>query len=197
MGKNILITAAGGATGSFAVQLAKRAGFHVIGTCGADDKVELVKNLGCDRVIQYKRENMDDVLTREYPHGLDFVYEGIGGDIFDVCMKHLAVQGKMIIIGFISNYKLSPKDTKAPKINLNNLLFKSQSVSGYFLFNSLQDKKGTSEALQLLFKMWRNKELTIPVDRSVTFNGVSSVYDAIEYLHSGKNKGKVFVSFHQ
>lgn len=39
----------------------------MIGTCSSKGKVELLKSLGCDRVINYKEENIDDVLTKEYP----------------------------------------------------------------------------------------------------------------------------------
>jgi NADPH-dependent curcumin reductase CurA len=64
--------AAAGATGLFAVQLAKLNGNHVIGTVGSDEKVKFLKGLGCDRVINYKKENLHQVLRKEYPEG--FVY---------------------------------------------------------------------------------------------------------------------------
>ena len=47
--ETVLITAAAGATGSYAVQLAKLAGCHVIGTCSSDEKADALANLGCDR----------------------------------------------------------------------------------------------------------------------------------------------------
>ncbi|XP_030845615.1 prostaglandin reductase-3-like [Strongylocentrotus purpuratus] len=86
-GENVLITAAAGGTGQFAVQLAKLAGCHVIGTCSTDSKVEFLKNIGCDRPINYKKENLKDVLRSEYPQGIDVVYETIGGEMFSTCLK--------------------------------------------------------------------------------------------------------------
>ena len=53
--------------GHIGVQWAKQRGCHVIGTCSSQDKVDLLKSLGCDRVINYKQESLDDVLTKEYP----------------------------------------------------------------------------------------------------------------------------------
>src|SRR5690606_41070119 len=50
-GETVLVTAAAGGTGSFAVQVAKQAGAHVIGTCSTKEKEKLLKELGCDRVI--------------------------------------------------------------------------------------------------------------------------------------------------
>jgi NADPH-dependent curcumin reductase CurA len=54
--ETVIVTAAAGGTGHFAVQLAKLAGCHVIATCGGADKAEALKTLGVDRVIDYKAE---------------------------------------------------------------------------------------------------------------------------------------------
>ena len=54
--ETVLVTAAGGGTGQFAVQLAKLAGNTVVATCGSDDKAQLLTDLGCDRVINYNKE---------------------------------------------------------------------------------------------------------------------------------------------
>lgn len=51
---SVLVTAAAGGTGQFAVQLAKLAGCHVVATCGGADKARLLRELGVDRVINYK-----------------------------------------------------------------------------------------------------------------------------------------------
>ncbi len=55
-GETVLVTAAAGGTGQFAVQLAKMAGNQVVATCGSDDKAHLLTDLGCDRVINYNKE---------------------------------------------------------------------------------------------------------------------------------------------
>lgn len=63
----ILITSATGGTGHICVQWAKSKGCHVIGITTSSDKANILKELGCDRVINYKRENVDLVLTQNYP----------------------------------------------------------------------------------------------------------------------------------
>ena len=55
-GETSLVTAAGGATGSFAVQIARLAGAHTIATCGSQRKAEVLRELGADRVINYREE---------------------------------------------------------------------------------------------------------------------------------------------
>eukprot|EP00058_Branchiostoma_floridae_P023011 XP_002608501.1 hypothetical protein BRAFLDRAFT_92417 [Branchiostoma floridae] len=98
------VTAAGG-TGQFAVQLAKKAGCHVIGTCSTDAKMEFLKSIGCDRPINYKKEDLNEVLKTEYPKGVDVVYESVGAQMFDTCVNRLALKGRLIVIGFITGYK--------------------------------------------------------------------------------------------
>lgn len=98
-----LLAAAGG-TGQFAVQLAKLAGNHVIGTCGSEDKVKFLKEIGCDRVVNYKKEDLAAVLKKEYPQGIDLVYECVGGKMLETAVNSLAIHGRIVIIGMISGY---------------------------------------------------------------------------------------------
>ena len=100
----MLFLAAAGGTGQFAVQLAKLAGNHVIGTCGSEDKVKFLKEIGCDRVINYKKEDVGTVLKKEYPNGVDLVYECVGGKMLEAAVNSLAIHGKIVVIGMISGY---------------------------------------------------------------------------------------------
>ncbi len=79
-------------TRSFAVQLAKLAGHYVIGTCGGEDKAEQLKELGCDKIINYKKEDVSAVLKEL--KGVDVVYEGVGGEMFHKCFNALKPDGK-------------------------------------------------------------------------------------------------------
>jgi len=60
-GETVLVTAAAGGTGQVAVQLAKIAGNNVVATCGGADKAALLRDLGVDRVIDYKKETIKEV----------------------------------------------------------------------------------------------------------------------------------------
>lgn len=98
----VLVTAAAGGTGQFFVQLAKAMGAHVVATCGSADKAVMLKRLGADVVIDYKREDVKRVLQSRGP--VDVVIELVGGDMFDTCLKALKVGGRMVIIGAMSQY---------------------------------------------------------------------------------------------
>ena len=95
--KTVLVTAAAGGTGQFAVQLAKLAGKHVIATCGSREKAALLKRLGADRVVLYKSESLGEVLRREYKKGVDLVYDGVGGKMFEAAVANLSVGGKILV----------------------------------------------------------------------------------------------------
>ncbi|KAL0649315.1 hypothetical protein Bca4012_092006 [Brassica carinata] len=104
--ETVLVTAAAGGTGQFAVQLAKLAGNKVIATCGGSEKAKLLKELGVDRVIDYKAEDIKTVgPEKEFPKGVDIIYESVGGKMFDLCLNALAVYGRLIVIGMISQYQ--------------------------------------------------------------------------------------------
>lgn len=130
-GETVLVTAAAGGTGQFAVQLAKLAGNKVVATCGGADKAALLKDLGVDRVIDYKKENVKEVLKKEYPKGVNIIYESVGGEMFDTCMNALAMFGRMVVIGMMSQYTEGEggnwKPANYPRL-CEKLLWKSQTV---------------------------------------------------------------------
>lgn len=190
-GETVLVTAAAGGTGHIAVQLAKKAGNHVIGTCGSPEKADFLRSLGVDRVVNYREEDLDAVLTAEYPNGVNLVYESVGRSMFDTSVKHLARQGRLVIIGYISEYLDNMEPVTRPRI-YKDLLWKSASVRGMFLTHFLRDHMAPH--LMRLSGMLQAGELTLLID-DTPFVGVDAVADAVDYLHSGKSRGKVIVRF--
>lgn len=189
-GETVLVTAAAGGTGQFAVQLAKLAANTVIGTCSTDEKAELLKRLGCDRVINYKKEDLGSVLKAEYPRGIDLVYESVGREMFDACVDNLAVRGRLVIIGYITEYLSTPEAITSPRIYFK-LLGKSASLRGMFLLHFI---KAIPEHMLRLTELYQSGKLQAEVDPT-PFVGVEQAADAVEHLHSGKSSGKVVVRF--
>ncbi|KAF5194381.1 Prostaglandin reductase-3 [Thalictrum thalictroides] len=189
-GKVVLVTAAAGGTGQFAVQLAKLAGNQVVATCGGQEKAALLKKMGVDRVIDYKAENIKAVLKKEFPKGVDIVYESVGGEMFDLCLNALAVYGRLIVIGMISQYQGEHGWKPLNYTGLcEKILAKSQTVVGFFL---VQYSHLWQQHLDSLFQHFSSKKLQVNLDPK-KFLGLGSVADAVEYLHSGKSAGKVVV----
>lgn len=189
-GETVLITGAAGGAGQFAVQIAKQAGNHVIGVTSTDAKAEQLKALGCDRVINYKREDLNAVLKAEYPNGIDLIYEGIGGEVFDACIANLATRGRCVVIGFISEYQTGPVSVTAPRI-YHTLLWKSATLRG-FLFSDYVPQ--IPEHMGKMMTAFASGTIQAAVDPT-EFRGVEAIVDAVEYMHAGKNSGKVVVRF--
>jgi NADPH-dependent curcumin reductase CurA len=199
-GETVLITAAAGGTGQFAVQYAKLAGCHVVGTCSTDSKAKFLKEIGCDRAINYKTENLDDVLKKEYPKGIDVVYESVGGDMFHTCLKNLARKGRLIVIGFITGYK---EDTMAAptvtSVEMYMILAKAVTLSGFFL---LQYMSKIPESLARQVHLFDKGLVSVQMDSGQKngkgpFKGMEEIVDALEYLYTGKSAGKVFVEVNE
>lgn len=189
-GDIVLVTAAAGGVGHIAVQLAKLAGNHVIGICGSEAKVKLLKSLGCDRIINYRTETLDTVLQQEYPSGVNLVFDCIGKQVFDTCVNHLAIRGRLIVVGFISEYMNDLESVTQPRI-YQKLFWKSASVRGFLMPHFAQFAE---EARDRLLDLFYAEKLKVAVDSTV-FDGIKSIPDAVEYLLSGQNCGKVVVRF--
>eukprot|EP00198_Chlamydomonas_reinhardtii_P006628 XP_001695964.1 NADPH:quinone oxidoreductase [Chlamydomonas reinhardtii] len=177
-GETVLVTAAAGGTGQFAVQLAKAAGCHV--------------ELGADRVIDYKRESVKAVLKSEYPKGVDVVWESVGGDMFDTAVNALATRGRVIIIGMMSSYGSGWAPGTYPGL-AEKLLWKSAAAVGFFL---LRYAPLFREHLSKLTAMWAAGRLRVALDPR-RFVGVESVFDAVDWLQAGGSVGKVVVQLPQ
>jgi prostaglandin reductase 3 len=188
--EKVLVTAAAGGTGSFVVQLAKIAGNHVIGTCSSADKIELLKELGCDRPINYKEENLSQVLKAEYPKGIDIIFESVGGKQYDIALNALAVKGRLIVIGAISEYESGPQEITRIRDSYK-ILNKSASIRGFWLMHYFAQAK---EHFARLSQLMSDGKLKVALD-DTAFHGVEGALDAIEYMYSGKNIGKVYVRF--
>ncbi|XP_071809425.1 prostaglandin reductase-3-like [Asterias amurensis] len=201
-GETVLVTAAAGGTGSLAVQFAKLAGCHVIGTCSSESKAEYLKSIGCDRPIIYTKENVGDVLRKEYPKKIDVVYECIGGEMFSTSFDCLAHLGRMVIIGFVSGYAEGTNaegfNAATPHLSKQQtmiLLTRSLSVSGFYLYSHNPD---WNESFARQVKLFEEGSLQSNIDNGKNcekgpFKGIEAIADAIEFLYTKKSQGKVVV----
>ncbi|MEW5301521.1 MAG: hypothetical protein WDW36_004378 [Sanguina aurantia] len=187
-GETVLVTAAAGGTGQFAVQLAKLAGCHVIATCGGAAKAATLKQLGADRVVDYKREDLQTILKAEYPKGVDVVYESVGGSMFNASLNALAPRGRLIVIGMMDQYKEGWPPSNSPGLP-EKLLWKSASVSGFFL---LRHAGLFKTHLARLMRLVSGGKLTVLLDASENV-GVEGVGAAVARLQGGASAGKVVV----
>lgn len=126
-GESVLIEAAAGGVGSLLVQLAKAAGAGtVVGTVGSADKMDLVRDLGADVVINYSDpEWVQQVYGATQGRGVDVVFESVGGAVGAGSFNALAPLGRMILFGGASGQPLPFHELMMP-LNVKGL-----SLIGY------------------------------------------------------------------
>jgi NADPH-dependent curcumin reductase CurA len=133
-GETVVISAASGAVGSVAGQLAKRAGARVIGIAGGDEKCAFVKDeLGFDACIDYRAvADLQAALLEASPNGIDVYFENVGGAVQQAVFPLMRDFGRMVMCGMVSEY--NAVDTR-PGPNLRDTFLKRLRIEGFIVLD--------------------------------------------------------------
>ncbi len=184
-GETAVVSAAAGATGSLAGQIAKIAGARVVGIAGGPEKCRVVVDeFGFDSCIDYQAGDLAAQLKDHCPKRVDVYFDNVGGPILDAVLGRLAPKARVALCGVISSYLTG--EHPGPS-NYVNLLAKSASMQG---FNTLDEWGRFDEAFAHL-KAWESEGRL--VHREHVFEGVESAVDALNGLFTGANIGKTVV----
>lgn len=176
-GQKVLVIGAGGGVGSFAVQVAKAFGAEVSGVCSTC-KMDLVRSLGADHVIDYTREDFSQAEVL-----YDIIIDTAGNRPLSVLRRALTPKGVSVIVGGEGGGKLAggfQRSLGAPLVSL----FSGQKLKGLVAKESFRDL----EALTTLIEAGSVKPA---VDRVFP---LAEAPAAVTCLHEGKVRGKVVVS---
>ncbi|MDX2222782.1 MAG: zinc-binding dehydrogenase [Rhodospirillaceae bacterium] len=187
-GEVVAVSAAAGGLGHIVVQVAKLAGNHVIGIAGGAEKCALLRTIGCDRSIDYRTEDVAEALKREYPAGVNLAYDSVGGTIYDALVDNLAVRGRLVISGYTSEVG-KPLQTVTQGRAWTKLYFKSASIRGFI---NPHYQEFWPEAAARLLDLYDKNQIRVFVDPR-RFEGLEAVPEAVDYLLSGRNIGKIVV----
>ncbi|GHE42595.1 NAD(P)H-quinone oxidoreductase [Sphingobacterium griseoflavum] len=102
--EHILIHGGAGGIGSTAIQLAKAFGARVSATAGSDEKCKYCRDLGADRVFNYKEQDFEQLLEEE---GVDLVLDSIAGDYFEKHLNILRPDGRLVQINAAQGKRVS------------------------------------------------------------------------------------------
>jgi hypothetical protein len=131
-GDTVVISAASGAVGSIAGQLAKIAGCRTVGIAGGPQKCAYLRDeLGFDAAIDYHSDNMYRALREHCPSGINVYFDNVGGEILDACLVTLAMHARVVICGAISQYN-NEQGTRGPS-NYMMLLVKRSRMEGFLV----------------------------------------------------------------
>ncbi|MEL5298841.1 NADP-dependent oxidoreductase [Serratia nevei] len=186
-GETVVISAAAGAVGMFAGQIARLHGCRTVGIAGGAAKTALLTDrLGFDAAIDYKAGNLHDGLRRSCPNGIDVLFDNVGGDILAACLPHMAKQGRIVCCGAVSQYDTaSPPATPAGIPGL--LIVNSLTMRGFLLADFLHRQE---QALTALTAWVAEEKLAVIEDLIAGFELLPA---ALVGLLAGENTGKRIV----
>ncbi|WP_406687024.1 zinc-binding alcohol dehydrogenase family protein [Rossellomorea vietnamensis] len=173
-GETVLIHAAAGGVGLFAVQLAKRFGAgKVIATASTEEKLRLAEDMGADVLVNYTEEEWEKkVLDATSGKGVHLALEMAGGDVFYKTLKCLAHFGRMIIYGVASG--------EQSRFYPSSLMAKNQSVTGFFLPPLMRDTELTQKTLHEIFHYVANGDIKVTVGHVFPLEEAAKVHSLMQ-----------------
>ncbi|MFD9698423.1 NAD(P)-dependent alcohol dehydrogenase [Lentzea sp. NPDC059081] len=173
-GHRVLVIGAGGGVGSYGVQIAKALGAHVTGVCSTS-KVELVRSLGADEVVDYT--------VADFTGTYDLILDCGGNRKLSRTRRALTERGTLVLVGAENGGSLTGGFERALGAGLLNLFVKHTLVP---LMST--ERSDVFEELRVLVEAGKVKP---PVDREFP---LSEGLDAIDHVYSRRSRGKVVVT---
>lgn len=185
-GETVVVSAAAGAVGSIAGQVARLDGAHVIGIAGGPQKAAfLVDELGFDAAIDYKSEDVRSRLGELAPDGVNVFFDNVGGDILDAVLDNLALRSRVVICGAISQY--DQVDGVTGPSSYLKLAERQSRMEGFAVFHFPESyATATAELAEWL----GDGSLKAPEH---VFEGIDQFPQALIALFNGENLGKTLV----
>jgi NADPH-dependent curcumin reductase len=184
-GETVVVTAASGAVGSVAGQIAKLKGCRVVGIAGGAGKCRYVKEeLGFDECIDYRAPDFEQQLAAATPKYVNVLFENVGGPVFDAVLQRVADHARIALCGNISQY--NAKEPYGIK-GLRQLLMHRVTVYAFVI----ADHRDYWPAALADLSQWV-KEGKIRFKEDVS-EGLLSAPDAFVRMLTGGNFGKQLV----
>ncbi len=185
-GETFVVSAAAGAVGSIAGQIARRDGARVIGIAGGARKTRyLLDDLGFDAAIDYKNEDVGARLQALAPEGVDVFFDNVGGPVLDAVLDKIAMRGRVIICGAVSQYDHMDQVT-GPAMYLR-LAERQATMEGFAYFHFPESFEAAASDLRewLLDGSLQMAEEVL--------EGIERYPEALQFMFSGGNVGKLLV----
>jgi NADPH-dependent curcumin reductase CurA len=185
-GETVVVSAATGAVGSVAGQLAKARGARVVGIAGGAEKCKLLTDeLGLDAAVDRKADDWQEQLVDATPDGIDVDFENVGGEIMELIFARLNLRARVALCGLISGY--NDADPPPGPRTFGNVLRQRALVKGFIVLDHFgQIGEATSELGELM-KQGKLKPLETVVE------GFEALPTAVNMLFDGANTGKLVV----
>ena len=189
--ERVLVSAAAGATGILAVQIAKLLGCESWGIAGGAEKCRyLTEEVGIDGAVDYKSGDIGQQLDSACVDGsgFDVYFDNVGGPMLDAVLTRMNHYGRIAVCGLLSDYS---SGTRTSPREFDQVLMRRLRVQGFFS----PDFMDQGERLTARLRGWlEDGKLTMPYD--VT-RGLENTLSAYAKLFTGGNIGKVIVELEE
>jgi NADPH-dependent curcumin reductase CurA len=185
-GETVVVSAAAGAVGSVAGQIAKIKGARVIGIAGGAKKCAwLTQELGFDGAIDYKNEDVGAGLDRLCPNGVDVNFENVGGSIMQRVVERMNTFGRMPVCGLISGY--NREGPEPGPSDFARVLMRRLTIRGFIVIDHLQRAREAFADLNQWVADGQVKWKDHIVD------GLENAPEAVQRLFTGDHDGKLLL----
>ncbi|WP_148252657.1 MDR family NADP-dependent oxidoreductase [Aidingimonas lacisalsi] len=186
-GDTVLVSAAAGAVGSIAAQLARDTGARVIVTAGRKDKHDWLQSIGFSTVLDHHAPDFASRLQQAVPEGLTLDFENVGGEAFATAIEQMRPGGRVVLCGLISQYQQAqPRNAPA---NISRL---SERGVAIIPFVSPNHEAHFPRFLDEMMPTVTNGRLHWRLD--IVHGGLAAVPGALVGLLAGDNLGKRLVA---
>jgi NADPH-dependent curcumin reductase CurA len=186
----VFISAASGAVGSVACQIAKIKGCHVVGSAGSPEKVKwLLDQARIDNAFNYKEvgeDNISSELRKFCPNGIDVYFDNVGGKHLEAALDNMKVFGKIVLCGMISQYNVPTSQQSGPS-NLFLAITNRLKLQGFIV----------RDHYHMLSEFYTNMSKWISQEKikwqETVVEGLENAPKAFIALFKGENIGKMLV----
>jgi NADPH-dependent curcumin reductase CurA len=186
-GETVAVSAAAGAVGSLAGQIAKIKGCRVVGIAGGRQKCDwIVNELGFDAAVDYKAGPVFKNLKAAAPDGIDIYFDNVGGEIFEACLAQMKLRGRIVCCGAVSAYDGAPP-ASGPRGIPGLIVVKRLTLKGFIVSDFFAER---AQALAELSTWVKAGKLKFHED---IIEGLENTPAALIGLLAGENRGKRMV----
>lgn len=184
-GETVLVSAAAGATGMLAAQVAKIMGCRVFGLAGGPAKCAFLRDeLKLDGAIDYKSPGLEAALDA-ITGGIDVYFDNVGGPLLDTVLPRMAHYGRVAVSGLMATYA---SDAPSPLKRFDQVLMRRLTISGLFS----PDFMSRGEQINRVMRRWTD-DGRLKMRFDMTY-GLEHILSAYGKLFDGSNIGKVLVA---
>jgi len=185
-GETVVVSAASGAVGQVAGQIAKAMGARVVAIAGSDEKLAHCRALGYDAAISHRSPTLADDLRAACPDGVHVFFDNTGGVIHDTVLAQLATHARVIICGRIAVVDKAPQEDIGLRASARLIVTRAR-VQGLVVFDWWHKRDA---AMAHLARLWREGQLQYRED---VLEGLERAPEAFVQMMQGRNFGKQLV----